>query len=271
MTSIPWSRINTGLLLLVLLAIIVLFASRAYGGPLDPPGPVASTQSNVIYQPASCAGFPIVLSNPGSYRLGSNITGCAGKDGIQIVGGNITLDLAGFGVLGVGGSLKGIRSIGGIGPLSVANGLVATWGGDGLDLGSSGVDRVENIIAAYNSGAGIVVGGHSTVTGNTAAGNVFEGFFVTGDQSMIIGNTLTANANGMRVAGSSNWIDSNLSSGNHSRGFDVDPVPFGEANVITRNVASANGVTDYSIGANNDIASESSAANATNPMANVAD
>lgn len=83
MTSVPWSRINTVLLMLMLLAVIGLFATRAYGGPLDPPGPVASTQSNVIYQPGGCAGFPLVLSSAGSYRLGSNITGCAGKDGIR--------------------------------------------------------------------------------------------------------------------------------------------------------------------------------------------
>ena len=47
MPPIPWNRINTGLLLIVLLAIVGLFASRAYGGPLDPSGPPHSTLPQV--------------------------------------------------------------------------------------------------------------------------------------------------------------------------------------------------------------------------------
>ena len=42
-----WPRINTVLLLLVLLAVVGLFATRAFGGPLDPPGPVGSTMRTI--------------------------------------------------------------------------------------------------------------------------------------------------------------------------------------------------------------------------------
>jgi hypothetical protein len=38
-----WNRINTVLLLLVLVVVIGALASRAFGGPLDPAGPPAST------------------------------------------------------------------------------------------------------------------------------------------------------------------------------------------------------------------------------------
>ena len=54
------------------------------------------------------ANAVFVISQPGSYCLGSNVVGVAGKNGIKIDADNVTLDLAGFGVLGVGGSLSGI-------------------------------------------------------------------------------------------------------------------------------------------------------------------
>jgi hypothetical protein len=49
-----------------------------------------------------------VINQPGSYCLGSNVVGVAGKNGIRIDADNVTLDLAGFAVLGVGNSLNGI-------------------------------------------------------------------------------------------------------------------------------------------------------------------
>ncbi len=69
------------------LALIGALAGVVQGGPLDPPGPPASTLPLVeprtpIRQPASAAGFPIVISAPGSYYLAENITGVSGKDGI---------------------------------------------------------------------------------------------------------------------------------------------------------------------------------------------
>ena len=42
-----------------------------------------------------------VISQPGSYCLESNVVGVAGKNGIRIDADNVTLDLAGFAVLGV--------------------------------------------------------------------------------------------------------------------------------------------------------------------------
>jgi hypothetical protein len=173
LTSIS-NRTNTLLLvLLVLMAgtIIAILATRASGGPLDPPGPGASTQSNIIYQPTSCAAFPIVISTPGSYRLGGNITGCNGKDGIQIASGDVTLSLAGFSVIGVPGSLIGIKNVGGNGQLNIADGIVVTWGGTGINLTGSSTARMNNIIAAYNGGDGMQLGSTSSMSHSTSSAN----------------------------------------------------------------------------------------------------
>ena len=48
------------------------------------------------------------ITQPGSYYLTSNVTGVAGKAGIEVTAPNVTIDLRGFELLGVPGSLAGI-------------------------------------------------------------------------------------------------------------------------------------------------------------------
>ena len=157
------TRINTAILIFIALtgvAIVTMLATRAYGGPLDPPGAPSPTQPNLIYQPASCAGFPIVLSAPGSYKLASNITGCAAKDGdpdherqhharpcrVQRYRGARI-------------ARSGSRTWAGTVSSALPTGVMATWGGTGLNLDGSGASRVDNIIAAGNGINGMVLGG----------------------------------------------------------------------------------------------------------------
>src|SRR6059036_2664026 len=49
-----------------------------------------------------------VISQPGSYCLPGNVVGVSGKSGIRIDADDVTLDLAGFGMIGASGSLSGI-------------------------------------------------------------------------------------------------------------------------------------------------------------------
>lgn len=194
-----YTRINTGLLVFIALTGIVLvtmMATRAYGGPLDPPGPVASTQSSVIYQPAGCANFPIVLSAPGPYMLGGNITGCAGKDGIQITASSVILDLGGFSVIGVPGSADGIKNVGGNGQLNVANGAIVAWGSHGLNLDGSSTDRVDNITAKANGGHGIVLPGTSSLHHSASTANGGSGIFVPPAATNVLINNCMADYNG---------------------------------------------------------------------------
>ena len=84
-------------------------------GPLDPPaGPVASTgrfgprtEVNEANTPGGSSSL-FRITQPGSYYLGGNITGVAGKNGIEIDADEVTLDLNGFALLGVAGSLDGV-------------------------------------------------------------------------------------------------------------------------------------------------------------------
>lgn len=154
-------RIGWSLSGAVALGLIVALAGAIYAGPLDPPKPPASTQSNLIYQPASCADYPIVLSTTGSYTLAENLTGCAGKNGIEISANNVTLDLGGFSIVSAGGD--GIKSTAGCGSCEVRNGIVTQAGAAGINMATSNGARVTNVHVATIGLEGIILGAFTTL------------------------------------------------------------------------------------------------------------
>jgi hypothetical protein len=52
--------------------------------------------------PGDAPGFPVTISQAGSYRLASNLTVPAGVDAIQITANDVTIDLNGFSIIGPG-------------------------------------------------------------------------------------------------------------------------------------------------------------------------
>jgi hypothetical protein len=100
--------------------LAMLVASAVVAGPLVPPlGPVAPTGKtlaevepriaiNLANTPGDADSL-FKITQPGSYYLTGNITGVTARHGIEIVASNVTLDLRGFEVRGVAGSLNGIR------------------------------------------------------------------------------------------------------------------------------------------------------------------
>lgn len=182
-------RLNTFLLILLVLmvgSIVAFLATRAGAGPLDPPRAPGSTQTSLIFEPASCAGFPIVISSPGSYALAENITmpgGCA-KDGIDISSSGVTLDLRGFTVQGIAGALTGIK-VPDPSPspwwtrLTVENGKIAGWPAGGLDTRPMTDSQIRKIEVTQNgpaeaNGAQIELGWANTLTDCVASDSVFS-------------------------------------------------------------------------------------------------
>src|SRR4030095_5965971 len=100
-------------------------------------------------------GAVFVITQPGSYCLGSNVVGVSGKNGIRIDADNVTLDLAGFAVLGVGGSLNGILINAHL-HIAIRNGSISGWGGSGLEGSTSGLARLDDLRADANGGSGLV-------------------------------------------------------------------------------------------------------------------
>lgn len=169
-------------------AMIALCAcGAALAGPISPPaGPVSPTigpEPRIAINPSNTRGdadsvFKIVA--PGSYYLTENITGAVGKSGIEIDSDGVTIDLNGFDVIGVVGSLDGIgTSINTLRNVTILNGSIRDWGNDGVRLSMTIGSRVEGVIASENGHYGIAVGSAGVVARCSARGNLVHGI-VTG-------------------------------------------------------------------------------------------
>src|SRR5215467_10631498 len=122
----------------------------------------ACIEVNSVNTPGD-ASASFVISQPGSYCVANNITGESGKTGIRIDADSVTLDLGGFALLGVSGSLSGIL-INTHFYVTVRNGSLTGWGSNGLDGNSAGGARLDDLRAAANVFAGIVINSGSQVS-----------------------------------------------------------------------------------------------------------
>ncbi len=173
-------------------ALTLLFTSALlYAGPLTPPaGPISSTpkpltevEPRIAINAANTPGDAdslFKITQPGSYYLTGNITGVAGKHGIEITASGVTLDLNGFDLLGVPamGAFDGVSvTVSSLTNIAVINGSVRNWGDDGIDLGTLTASncRVEDVQASGNTGTGISVGSVTIVDRCVARSNISNG------------------------------------------------------------------------------------------------
>lgn len=122
--------------------------------------------------PGDAPGFPITISQPGSYKLMSNLTVPANTRGIIITADNVTLDLNGFTLAGPvqctqpagtlaqpvtctqqGGDQEGIRIAAPNGGAVIRNGTVRGFNGWGITTMSGEV--LENLHVTQNGNAGL--------------------------------------------------------------------------------------------------------------------
>lgn len=161
--------------------------------------------------PGDAPGFPVVISQPGSYRLAGNLTlGDPNTSAIEIRAANVTLDLNGFTIQGP--NVCGLASDGtvqcsltgaGAGVRAVATAPVA----------SSGITIVNGSIRGMAGPAVDLVSAASTVSriaGVTAMGNGFGLFANT--SALIQNNVVNTNQGaGVRVGGASLVVDNSIS------------------------------------------------------------
>jgi len=150
--------------------------------------------------PGDSPGFPVTISQPGSYRLTSNLTVTnANTTAIEITTDDVTLDLGGFLIKGPTacssgnpvncspiGTGDGVNANGRVN-ITVVNGTVRGMGGDGIVGGKA--YRIEDVHVISNGGDGIV-GGYGIVKENTATLNGGNGISAGG---VITGNTVLDN------------------------------------------------------------------------------
>lgn len=113
-------------------------------------------------------GFPVLLTDPGSYRLTSNLDVPANTTGIVVNIQDTTLDLNGFTISGqyvccaAAGSGTGIQSP--VARIKVINGGVQGFGLHGIQLGA--FSHVEGIVVRHAGANGIELGGGSVALSN---------------------------------------------------------------------------------------------------------
>jgi hypothetical protein len=204
-------------------------------------------------------------------------------NGIWIASSDVTLDLNGFTLLGQSGSLAGIYiGAGSYANITVKNGIISGWGGNGIDTYSSGGtphDLVfEHLTVNANGNDGISVVNGSTVSDCLVSDNYSIGIFVDGSGSRIVNNTLFNNNTGnsssrasIFIEGSNNRIEANHVTTSTASGYGIYVFNTGTDlnNVIIKNSVVGLGIADYSVPSGNDLGPVGTAATSTSPWANI--
>jgi parallel beta-helix repeat protein len=180
---------NAEILPLLFLSAFSFQFSAFSQGSLTPPGAPAPTMKtldqieprkevNATNTPGDATNS-FIISSPGSYYLSGNITGVAGKSGIQIAAEGVTLDLNGFQLIG-GGSGSGITVSGLRRNLAIRNGTIRNWASDGVSASVGIFSRYEDLRVYKNgsavNGIGLVFGAGSVVRGCVSSYNSGNGF-----------------------------------------------------------------------------------------------
>jgi len=167
-------------------ALLTTLASSVTAGDLTPPaGPPAPTMKPldevepriaIVTQntpPGVVSLFRI--SAPGSYYLTQNVTGVAGRSGIEIASSDVTIDLRGFTISGVPGSGSGIFAAAVHDNISIHDGVVRSWGGTGISLSNCSNIRIERVTAQSCGDDGISVGVNASLSSCAARENGDDG------------------------------------------------------------------------------------------------
>lgn len=171
-------------------------------GSLTPPGPPAPTMKSLsqIEPRTPILSLPFTITNAGSYYLTTNLTGVSGTNGITIAANNVALDLNGFALLGVPGSIDAIIvETSNQTNLIVRNGNVSGWGGGGVFGNNAYNSLCEHVTVSDCAFDGITLasGGVSDCTVSSCGGtaiNVALSGTVTGCSALSCG------ANGITVS-----------------------------------------------------------------------
>ncbi len=160
------------------------------------------------------SGTVFIITQSGSYYLGSNLAAPAGKDGIVIAADNVSIDLNGFAVIcGTNGTnqLIGIRNAGSRHDISVENGTVRGWGRGNVYLSSrNGILRRLRLTDSPGNGGNV----------STDPGDGFDGRYAS---SVVISDCVaTGNAGDGFAAGTAASITNCVSNGNVLSGFSAD-------------------------------------------------
>ncbi len=168
-------------------AVCAIAAVCLSGDLTPPPGPVAPTMKTLVevepriivngVNTPGDADSMFQITAPGSYYLIGNITGVFGLAGIEIDSDGVTLDLMGFHMNGVAGSLAGVSVPVPHENICIRNGSLCGWGDEGVGAFLATNSELHDLRACGNGLSGLVVGPGSTVRDCTGESNGGSGVF----------------------------------------------------------------------------------------------
>jgi len=137
-------------------------------GPLTPPGAPAPTMKTLdqieakLEKRTPISSLPTTIGASGSYYLTADLTGAAGLNGITVNADDVTIDLNGFVLTGIGTSLNAILINGVHGNIRVTNGVLRNWP-SGAVAGTSCKNTEVSHLRISTSGSGIQLAGGANV------------------------------------------------------------------------------------------------------------
>jgi len=189
------------------------------------------------------AGFPVILTQPGSYQLTGNLTVSGPSHAIQIATNRVTLDLAGFVIEGSGVGLDGISSVDRA-DVEIRNGTIRGMSDQGIHAfgAQSRGHRLARLRVEGNGAGGISLdGSHHAIRDCVVRANGFRGITVF-ESASITGVTAQGNAgDGIRAQGGSIIVHS-ISTGNAQDGIAI------LEGVVANSTARDNGASGISAG-----------------------
>lgn len=166
---------------------IVLLASAAQPAAADslvPPSsafdqdgkPVSTMKSLDQIEPRKAIlSLPFSITNAGSFYLAGNLRATATNvAGIIINSSDVQLDLNGFAIIGIPGSLDGIKVLGTNENINICNGSIREWDGFGINAIDANDGSVLEVKANRNGRGGIVYGDGAMVERCSAYGNGYK-------------------------------------------------------------------------------------------------
>ncbi len=184
--------------------------------------------------PGDAPGYPVTISEPGSYRLTGTLFLASSQQGIYIDADNVTIDLNGFSIRGpvtctpgvaacseaVGSGAQGIRADSAK-FLTVKNGTVTGTGAGGIYCNPGVGCVVENVVVSHNNGSGISIANSGRVSNCTVHSNRSNGVTV-GKAAIVNNNTIYQNGfRGLLIYGDGANVTSNVFSKNGTTEIDM--------------------------------------------------